>query len=220
MEDTFWESPEQVARFAARTPDVRLMNLLESVESVESFRVLDLGCAGGRNTVALAQRCCDFHAMDKSLAMVERTRQRVEEMLGPSEAAARVHHGSMDNLADFQDASFDLVVALGVYHNASSTEEFDRAISETSRVTKLGGRALVASFDKRTDPTGAGVTPVTGQPHLYEGFRSGRVFLLSQDELDEAFARHSWLPAVKSETVQVDTERGRRVTVNALYQRQ
>ena len=220
MEDAFWESPEQVARFAARAPDVRLMNLLEAVESMELFRVLDLGCAGGRNTLSLAERCCDFQALDSSRAMVERTRQRVEEVVGPTDASARVHHGRMDNLAAFEGASFDLVVALGVYHNASSAEEFDRAISETGRVTKLGGRVLVASFERRTDPTGAGVTPVSGESHLYEGFRSGRVYLLSQDELDEAFARHSLHPLVPSETVQVETERGRRVTVNALYQKQ
>jgi SAM-dependent methyltransferase len=199
---------------------MRLMKILESLQAPDTFRVLDLGCAGGRNTLPLAQRGVDFHAVDTSRAMVEHTRQRVEAVAGPREAAARVHRGSMDNLAGFEDGAFDLVVALGVYHNASSADEFDRAIGETSRVTKVGGQALVASFEKRTDPTGAGITPVSGLPNVYEGFRSGRVYLVSRTELDEAFAHHSFRPVVPSETVRVDTERGRRVTVNALYQRQ
>lgn len=45
----------------------------------------------------------------------------------------------------------------------------------------------------------------------------GRGILLDADALDAAMARHGLVPAVPSETVRVDTEHGRRVSVNALY---
>ena len=47
----------------------------------------------------------------------------------------------MEATPDAKDASFDLVVALGIYHNARSAEEWQAALAETARVLKPGGRA-------------------------------------------------------------------------------
>ncbi len=58
-----------------------------------------------------------------------------------------------------------------------------------------------------------------GVPHVYEGFEAGRMFLLEADELDAEMAGHGLLPVVASETVEVPTESGRRVTVNGLYRK-
>jgi hypothetical protein len=52
--------------------------------------------------------------------MVAETRRRVAEILGEREAEARVRLGRMDDLAEFDDGTFDLVVSLGVLHNAQS----------------------------------------------------------------------------------------------------
>ena len=51
----------------------------------------------------------------------------------------------------------------------------------------------------------------------YDGFPSGRVTLLEGPELDRAFARHGLRPLRPTETVERETESGRRVTANALY---
>ncbi|MCK5448654.1 MAG: class I SAM-dependent methyltransferase, partial [Gemmatimonadetes bacterium] len=108
----FWESPEAVERFANRDPDVRLLGLLDEYLQPGQVRILDLGCAAGRNTVVLAERGFDVLAVDSSVAMVERTRQRVGVILGGLEAERRVLVGSMDDLGFLADASVDLVVAL------------------------------------------------------------------------------------------------------------
>ncbi len=213
---SFWEDPAQVEAFAARAPDWRLLELLADYEGPARTRVLDLGCAGGRNAVVLAQRGSDFYAIDASRAMVERTRARVAAVLGAAEARRRVRLGRMDEL-DFASGSFDLVVALGVYQTAGSQAEWDRAIAETVRVLARGGRVLVASFTPASDPAGAGLRPVPGEAHVFEGFAAGPMYLLHADELDAAMARHGLEPAVPTETVTVATESGRRVTANGLY---
>lgn len=215
----FWEQREQVERFAAREPDHRLQHLIEAIPDPAAVRVLDLGCAGGRNAVLLAERGFDLIAMDASTAMVEATRERVAAILGPEEAERRVRRGRMDDLSRVPEGSIHLLVALGLYHNAQSREEWDRALDESVRVLAPGGHLLVAVFTPRTDLTGEGVRAVPGEPSVYEGFPGGRVVLVEAAELDRDMARRGLVPAVPTETVEVTTERGRRVTVNGLYVR-
>lgn len=215
----FWERAEVVERFASRPPDHRLAALVEEYADPASVRVLDLGCAGGRNTVLLAERGFQVWATDSSAAMVERTRDRVAAIPGRLEAADRVRRSRMDSLA-FPDDWFDLIVALGVYHNAATREEWERAVAESARVLKPGGRLLVNQFTPEVDLTGRGVTPVAGEPGVYEGMPDGRGVLMDAGELDAAMARHGLRPEVPSGTVRVETEEGRRVSVNALYVRE
>lgn len=217
--EPFWERPEVVERFASRAPDHRLARMVGEYPRPGEVRVLDLGCAGGRNTVLLAERGFDVWAVDSSTAMVERTRERVAPLLGASAAAERVRVGRMDDLARFADASFKLVVALGVFHGAGSMAEWERAVAESARVLKRGGRLLVNHFTPEVDVTGEGVHAVPGEPGVFEGLAEGRGVLLDRPALDGAMERHALAPEVPSATVRVETERGRRVSVNALYLR-
>jgi SAM-dependent methyltransferase len=215
--EPFWECPEVVEQFAGRAPDHRLARLVDEYARPEVIRVLDLGCAAGRTTVLLAERGFDVWAVDASAAMVERTRRRVAAVLGPDPSRERVREGRMDDLSSFTDGFFDLVVALGVYHSAESLAEWELAVAESARVLKPSGKLLVNHFTPEVDLTGEGVRPIAGEPGVYDGLAGGRGVLLEADALDAALARHGLLPAVRSETVRVETERGRRVSVNALY---
>ena len=217
---TFWERDEQVEKFANREPDQRMMELLESYAVPAETSVLDLGCAGGRNTVVLAAQGFDFHARDTSRAMVERTRDRVAPLVGREEAERRVVLGAMEDLSQLGTRSIDLVLALGVYHQSMSRDQWDRALSETARVLKPSGLVLVANFTPRTDLKGTGITPVPDQPHVFVGFDAGPVFLLEATELDAEMALHGLEPILPSKTVETPSDTGRRVTVNALYGRQ
>jgi SAM-dependent methyltransferase len=216
---SFWDSPENVARFAARDPDVRLTELLPEYPDPAAVRVLDLGCAGGRNAVLLAEKGFDFEAVDASPAMVAKTRERVAAIRGTEEAARRVRLGRMDDLSFAADGRFDLVLALGLYHCAQSRAEWDRALSETARVVKPGGRLLVSVFTPETDLTGRGTRPVPGEPDLYEGFDSGRHFLVNAARLDRELARFGLQPLEPTRTARPKTEVGRRVSANGLYRK-
>ncbi len=215
----YWEDPAQVARFAKREADLRLVRLLPTFADPARTRVLDLGCAGGRNAALLAARGFDVHALDASAAMVTHTRERLAVVFGPAEAERRVRQGSMDDLSAYPAAYFDLVVAFGIYHCAHSGAEWHRAMEETTRVLKPAGLLLVGHFTPRTDLTGQGAQPVAGQPHLYRGFASGFHYLLEADELDVALAGYGFVPEEPPEVVTKTTEKGRRVTVNALYRK-
>jgi SAM-dependent methyltransferase len=214
----FWESAEMVQRFAHRDPDHRLLELIELYPNPEGVRILDLGCAGGRNTVLLGQRGFDVMAVDASQAMVDETRRRLGEVLGSRDAEARVRRGRMDDLGSFDSGSMDLVVALGVLHAAGSRSEWDRTLEESFRVLARGGRLLVANHGPGFLPTGVDVKPVPGEPGLYDGLPSGRSFLIEAPELDREMARFGAYPLVPTRTVDRRTEDGgRRVTVNGLY---
>ena len=67
----YWERPEIVEKFAGREPDRRLAAWLSDRQDLEGLRVLDIGCAGGRNSEFLARSGCDLYAIDSSLPMWE-----------------------------------------------------------------------------------------------------------------------------------------------------
>ena len=215
----FWDEQEQVERFAAREPDRRLLALIERYPDRSLTRVLDIGCAGGRNTELLAARGFDVFAIDMSGAMVQRTDERVASVLGEEEAARRVQRGRMEDLSRFVSAEFNLVVALGVFHSATSGEQWDRALSEAARVLAPDGLMLVAVFSPRSDPDGTGLTRVNGEHHLYDGLRSGLHYLVEADELDADMAGRGLEPVERTDTVMVTLDRGHRVTVNGLYRK-
>jgi SAM-dependent methyltransferase len=217
VRNEFWEAPENVERFAAREPDVRLAGIVANWPDPRAVRVLDVGCAGGRNAVFLARLGFDVQAVDASEAMVAETRRRLAPLLGEVEAARRVRVGRMDDLAWAPGASFELVVALGVYHCAQGRAEWDRSLSETARVLAPGGRLLVSVFTPETDLTGRGIAPVPGEPHVYEGFESGRSVLVDPQTLDAELARHGLSCVVPTALASRKVEVGRRVSANGLY---
>jgi len=215
--DSYWEQKEQVERFAGRDVDKRLVVLINDYPDPSSIRVLDLGCAGGRNAVVLAERGFDFHAIDASAAMVSKTKDRVAAIRGMEFAEQRVLQRTMDDLSFSSEGQFDLIIALGILHNARSDDEWNQTHSELNRVTRSGSRLLVSNFSSESNPTGEGLSKVTESRHVYEGFGAGRMYLMPADDLDEEFKRYGFVPEVPTETVKKPTENGFRVTVNGLY---
>jgi SAM-dependent methyltransferase len=217
--DAVWEDPERVEEFARKPPDHRLKALVEAEPDPSRLRALDIGCAGGRNAVFLAERGVDAVATDGSAAMVDRTRERLAGLLGADEAERRVVRSRMEALPWADLASFDLVVALGIYHNARSAEEWQAALAETARVLKPDGRVLVSVFTPETDLDGRGHVPVPGVPHLYERPDGRRMYLVDPATLDRDMAAHGLQPAEPTVLAEGQVEVGRRVSVNGLYRK-
>jgi SAM-dependent methyltransferase len=215
----FWERPEIVEKFAGREPDRRLAEWLSGRPDLEGLRVLDIGCAGGRNSEFLARSGCELYAIDASLPMVRRTRFRVANVLGEREAARRVRVGRMELLGGFRDRSFDLIVALGVFHSAPDRATYELALAESARVLDDNGLLLIANFAPGTQLEGTVLEPAADEADVYIGHESGRHVLLDAEALDEALGRHGLTPVVPTEVVEAEGEATRRITVNGLYRK-
>jgi len=215
----FWKDPDTVDRFANRDADMRLVRLLSEFTDPKDVRVLDLGCAGGRNSVLLASKGFDFQALDGSRPMVARTRERLVPICGTAAAHQRVRHAEMQDLNEFSDGSFDVVIALGIYHQALSLERWHECVSESVRVLKEDGYILLSTFTPDAQPDGEPLIPVPAQRNMYDGFSSGPLCLFFVEEHDDAMAEYGLVPHVRTETVRVETELGYRITMNALYRK-
>lgn len=213
----FWEQPETVEMFASRPPDKRMMVWLES--KPQSTSVLDLGCAGGRNSEWLAQQGFDFYAVDSSNAMITKTRERVAAVLGNAEAEKRVLKRDMNKL-DFEDDFFDLIIALGVIQGAQTESEWHETVAGLARIMKPRAHILVAHFTPNTDLSGEGTRLVKGEKHLLESpERQRKMLLLELVELDAWMRQHGLAPVTESTSVYVSREDGHHTTVNAHYQK-
>ncbi|MFN2323752.1 MAG: class I SAM-dependent methyltransferase [Trueperaceae bacterium] len=217
----FWERPEHVEWFARRTPDRRLTELL--ADRPPGVRVLDVGCAAGRNTVWCARAGFDVHALDASRAMVARTRQRVAGVLGERAARRRVRRGVMTDLGAFPDASFDLVACIGVLPSAPTAAAWHAAVSEIARVLRPGATFLLTHFSPDPDPGAPAWTPVPGAPGRYRSAEHGRnAYLLCAAELDRDLARHGFAPTVATARVPLTSMNPNardRTVLNALHRR-
>jgi len=217
--DPFWERPETVERFAARPPDRRVTERLRALPVPSRLRVLDLGCAGGRNTEPFARAGCDVFALDASRAMVAQTRARLAPLLGAEEAERRVRLGRLDDLREFPDGRFDLVLALGILDHAGSITEWDRALAETARVLAAGGEVEVSDFAPGTRVEERAPRPVPGEPDVFVVPGEGRRVLLDAEAHDRLFAARGLRPIGPTETIVRDTQHGRHVTVRGVYRK-
>jgi len=185
-----------------------------AVADPRALRVLDVGCAGGRNTVYLASLGVDVRAIDATEAMVAATREGVAAHLGATDAAARVEVGRMDDLSGFPDDGFDLVVALGVYQLARDEDELRRALAETARVTRPGGELISSVFGPGTRFPGRVLTPVAGAEYRHVDPAKDTLCLLGPRELDRELARVGFTPVVETATVIRERNGGTRVVAN------
>ena len=105
-------------------------------------KVLEIGCGGGRCTVALAQRGYLVTAIDSARGMLNSTQRYAVEAGVISSVSTSL--GDAHNLA-FKDGSFGLVLAIGVipYLHSPAT-----ALREMARVLKPGGFLLVTAGNR------------------------------------------------------------------------
>jgi cyclopropane fatty-acyl-phospholipid synthase-like methyltransferase len=151
--------------------------------------------------------------------MMTRTRKRIARVCGETAAQDRVRAGVMEDLSEFEDGSFDLIVALGIYHQALTFEHWQECVAESARVLKEGGLVLISAFTPGSQPEGKALQPVKDLENMYGGFSSGPLCLFEAHEHDAQMANHGFEPHVPTETVRVETELGFRITVNALYRK-
>ena len=135
-------------------------------------RLLDIGCGAGRNAVPLAREGWQVIGTDLSLPMLIAATARVaDERLTPR---VRVLLAPMDQLP-FRAASFDFIIAHGIWNLAQSGREFRRAVREAARVARPGAALFLFTFSRSTldesaEPLGDEsfvFTQFSGQPQCF-----------------------------------------------------
>ncbi len=182
---SFWENSETVEWFAALKPDDKVGELLARRHADGRCRVLDVGCAGGRNTEMIARHAAETVALDLSDAMTRHTRERLASVPADERGRFLVVRGGLTPLP-FASETFDLVVAIGVYVQANSDAEFRRALAETHRILRAGGRVFVTQWSLQTVPAGARC--VGNQRFIYASEPGETRCRLSEPELIDAMA--------------------------------
>jgi SAM-dependent methyltransferase len=119
-------------------------------------KALDLGCGTGRHTLALAEAGARVWALDFTVEMIAKARDK-----WPGPGVCWVRH-AMPQPLPFRDSTFDLVV-LGLV--AEHIAELRRVLAESARVLTPGGRCIVSAL--HPDRTAAGqrarfIDPETG----------------------------------------------------------
>ena len=112
----------------------------EAPDALVGKRCLDVGCGGGRYTIAMARMGAELVVgMDVGAAGVADARGRAAEL---GEARVAFQQGSALQLP-FPDHAFDFVCCSGVLHHTPGVE---RGLAEVHRVLRPGGRAYLLLY--------------------------------------------------------------------------
>ncbi|MDR9391282.1 MAG: class I SAM-dependent methyltransferase [Trueperaceae bacterium] len=218
--EAFWDRAEMAERMGGRPPDHRFVALMDEV--ADPGRILDVGCAGGRNAAFAAERGADVHAFDAAPAMVDATRARLAG-LGVADADARVRRLDLLDLPTTAWpatlAPFGVVLALGVLQDLPDAASTRAVLARLASWLAPDGTLLLANFGPESRTEGVPLTPVADAEHAYLGFggEDRRMTLPDAATLDAWAADAGLRPAVATETKRVATDAGHRDTINASY---
>jgi ubiquinone/menaquinone biosynthesis C-methylase UbiE len=176
----FWtdvyEREDVIALICQRRRDIAL-GWIDALELPVHGRVLEVGCGAGSTSVELAKRGFDVDATDTVLDMIELTRQ----LAAQANVSARLRTTVSDiHALEFEDQTFDAVVALGVLPWLHSPQT---AMHELARVLKPGAHLVVSAnnadrlpylldpkYNRALSPVRKAVKPLLGRL----GVRRGR----------------------------------------------
>lgn len=188
MSDSPWSQPGTVEGFVRSPPNDTLLQIAGR-ERRASARLLDIGCGAARNALPLAEAGWDVVGTDFSLPMLTAAAARVED----AGFSNRVHllRASMDWLP-FAPASFDFIVAHGIWNLARSGVEFRQAVREAAHVARPGCALFVFTFSRNT--LAAAAEPQPGESFVFTQFSGQPQCFLTERQLVTELAAHDFEP--------------------------
>lgn len=183
----FWNNPDMVGYFASKPADPVIADRLAQLEVPQGAPALDLGCGGGRHSQLLAEMGFSVYGVDVNPAMIEATRLRFEQR-GLSGSFTQMSIGELG----FRDNSFSVAVSTGVLHQAKTLDEYNRALSEISRVLNNNGLFSMNIFTNSVwDETYT--VPDKNEPYTVVTQEGLWMTLLSKDMLYKMASTHNLL---------------------------
>lgn len=100
-------------------------------------RVLDFGCGNGRAFELVSRSGADYIGVDNSSDLIEQAKNIYPD----------AKFKFMENLDDFPDNSFDIILSLAVVHHIPSKDLRAKLLSDLRRVLKPGGKLILTAWD-------------------------------------------------------------------------
>ncbi|MFA5879144.1 MAG: class I SAM-dependent methyltransferase [Candidatus Margulisiibacteriota bacterium] len=115
--------------------DIYPIKYTNMVVTAKNQKILEAGCGAGRVYFHYKNLGYDIHGIEYSKIAVKNILEK--------DKSAKVQHGSITELP-YADNSFDVLLALGLYHNLEDEKDLEKSFSETARVLKTGGKLLAS----------------------------------------------------------------------------
>ncbi|HBC84462.1 MAG TPA: hypothetical protein DCZ30_03255 [Clostridiales bacterium] len=167
----FWKDKKTAKEFTERPISQYIINEIEQIlNNKEIQKAIDVGCGGGRYSRFLKQKGIDTLAIDKYKEMAFSLR---EENINFIQA-------NMDNIP-MDDDEFDLILCIGVIHNAVTKKEFIDTIKEFYRLLRNDGYVVLSVFTN--DVISDDLKCIDDS--VYDVLNKSPMVLLSKDEICE-----------------------------------
>ncbi len=141
--DEYYNHYDEEGRLLSRHGQVEYLTTMkyirESLTGVSDPTILEIGAGTGRYSVTLAKQGYRVTAVE----LVAHNLAVLKSKLDGTEPITVMQGNALD-LSALPDASFSLTMLLGPMYHLYTKEDKLRALSEAVRVTKPGGRILVA----------------------------------------------------------------------------
>jgi SAM-dependent methyltransferase len=125
-------------------PSKALVLFSELLAFREGLRVLDAGCGTGRNSIYLANKGCEVHALDFSEVALHRLRVSATQS-GVRDRIFLYHH-ALQNAFPFEPESFDLVLDSYVFCHFTDPGMKSFYLEELRRSVRTSGRIFSSVF--------------------------------------------------------------------------
>lgn len=174
-ENVFWNKEETCQHFQNRSVSKYITDEIDKLDT--KLKVIDIGCGGGRYSRYVKEKGMFVIAVDKYSNMAS-------SLVNDNITFIK---GCIDNLP-IQDDMFNVILSIGVVHNAVTIKEYEKAISEMNRVLKRNGVVIFSVFtnDIITDD----LTYVGN--FRYEINDRQPMILLPKDKINEVFIRNGF----------------------------
>lgn len=139
--EQFYENYDEDTRLTTRQGQVEYLTTMKYIhEGLQpGQRVLEIGAGTGRYALALAREGYRVDAVE----LVQKNLDALLAKIQPGEKVAAAQ-GNALNLSMYADDTFDLTLCLGPMYHLYTELDKVQALREAVRVTKRGGRILVA----------------------------------------------------------------------------
>ena len=125
----------------------------------EEISILDIGAGTGRYSVPLALEGYDVSAVELVKHNLGRLKQKTDHV--------KAYQGNALKLKRFEDDMFDVTLLFGPMYHLHGPDEKLQALMEAKRVTKPGGRILVAYIMNEYSV----ITYAIKERHILEGIK-------------------------------------------------